>query len=103
MGMEKGGKVRLSKVGQWETTDGTPYGPLLRVRCPDTQHCLRLAPYDDGRIGSHDRNIPGACGWVGAAIVDDRHDIPRSCLITLGAVTGVDRRRMPPEAGDRDA
>ncbi|MEU1550219.1 hypothetical protein [Nocardia sp. NPDC005745] len=91
--MGEADKVRLSKVGQWETIDGTPYGPLTRVRCPDVEHCLRLAPYEDGRIGPHDRNQPGTCRWVGTAVVDDRHDIPREYLINLAPVTGIDRRR----------
>ncbi|MCC3328680.1 hypothetical protein [Nocardia abscessus] len=88
-------QFRLSKTGQWETVDSTPYGPLSRVRCPDTDHCLRLAPYEDGQIGPHVRNIPGRCGWVGAEVIDDRHDIPSKYLIGLGAVTGIDRMRWP--------
>ncbi|WP_159843340.1 hypothetical protein [Nocardia sp. CY41] len=98
--MREGDKFRLSKTGQWETTDGTPYGPLSRVRCPDVEHCLRLAPYEDGRIGLHDRNIPGRCAWVGTAVVDDRHDIPSQYLITLIPITGIDRMRWP--GGDRN-
>jgi hypothetical protein len=87
--MGEGDKIRLSKVAQWETTDGTPFGPLTRVRCPDFDHCLRLASYEDGRVGAHDRNIPGPCKWVGAAVVDDRHDVPVRYMHTLGLVTGV--------------
>ncbi len=101
--MGEGDKFRLSKVGQWETVDGTPYGPLSHVRCPDVDHCLRLAPYEHGRIGPHIRNMPGPCRWVGAAIVDDRNDISRDCLITISPVTGVDRRRFPRKTGgDQD-
>lgn len=100
--MGEADKFRLSKVGQWETKDGTPYGPLSRVRCPNVENCLRLAPItSSGRLGEHDRNIPGRCRWIGAAIVDDRHDIPREHLITLGTVTGVDYMRRP--RGGRDA
>ncbi len=88
-------KFRLSKVGQWETTDGTPYGPLSRVRCPNVWNCLRLAPFQGGRLGSHERNIPGPCTWVRAAVIDDRHDIPRKYVIALGRVTGIDRMRWP--------
>ncbi len=87
--------VRLSQVGQWATSDETPYGPLSRVRCPDTQHCLRLAPFEGGRIGPHDRNVPGPCGWVGTEVLDDRLGIPRDCLITIGDTTGIDRKRLP--------
>ncbi|WP_280244895.1 hypothetical protein [Nocardia abscessus] len=94
-------KFRLSKVGQWETTDGTPYGPLSRVRCPNTWNCLCLAPITaSGHLGPHDRNIPGPCKWVGAALIDDRHDVPNQYLITLGLVTGIDRMRWP--GGGRD-
>lgn len=91
--MGVGHEVRLSRVGEWETTDGTPYGPLSRVRCPGSQHCLQLAPFENGRLGQHVRNIPGPCGWVGTVIADDRHDIPRDCLIHIAPVTGTDRRR----------
>ncbi|WP_330229987.1 hypothetical protein OHA40_28880 [Nocardia sp. NBC_00508] len=89
--------VRLSEVRQWATSDETPYGPLSRVRCPDTQHCLRLAPFEDGRIGPHDRNIPGPCEWVDAEVLDDRQAIPRDFLITVGSTTGFDRKRLPRE------
>ncbi|WP_280246280.1 hypothetical protein [Nocardia abscessus] len=94
-------KFRLSKVAQWETTDGHPLGPLSRVRCPDFDHCLRLAPYEDGRIGPHDRNMPGTCKWIGAAVVDDRHDLPARYLHTTGRVTGF--RRHLWRGGDEDA
>jgi hypothetical protein len=97
--MGEADKFRLCEVGQWETADGLPYGPLSRVRCPETQHCLRLAPLEDGRLGRHVRNVPGPCIWVGATVVDDRHDVPLRYLINLAPVTGIDRRRW---LGDRD-
>ncbi|MEV6320894.1 hypothetical protein AB0M45_06790 [Nocardia sp. NPDC051787] len=56
---------------------------------------MRLAPFEDGRIGPHDRNIPGGCKWVGTEVLDDRLGIPRDYLITIGDTTGIDRKRLP--------
>ncbi|MEV6258101.1 hypothetical protein AB0L97_33085 [Nocardia sp. NPDC051911] len=83
------GPVRLSECGSWATTDGTPFGPVSDVRCPDTTHCLNLAPCEDGRIGAHDRNHTGRCRWIGSTVLDDRHTIARGRLFIIGDVIGV--------------
>lgn len=68
--------VPLSQCRWWATADGTPNGrvSVTHVRCPDSRHCLRLVPLVDGTIGAHERNIPGACPWIGVQVVDDRRE-----------------------------
>jgi len=64
--------VKVSEIRVFRTADGTPYGPIVEVKCVRKGHCLQLVPVIDGRLGEH---RPGDCPWTGAHLVDDRETL----------------------------
>ncbi len=82
-------EARLSRCATWRTADGSPYGRITAVRCPDLTHCLHFAPVtSDSRIGAHVSNITGwRCPWIGSALADDRADLVDHRYFTRDDIT----------------
>ncbi len=62
--------VALSQCGVYKTDDGTPYGRITEVLCPDKTNCPDFVPLVDGRLDNHQSSKH--CDWVGARFIDDR-------------------------------
>ena len=79
--------VPLSRCETWATEGFDPFGPITRVRCPDKDHCLQLAPLVEGRIGEHKMNNHKRCQWIGVLVIDDRNQMPCARLYSGRGIT----------------
>lgn len=67
-------RITVSECATYRTHDGTPYGTVIEVRCPERVHCLGLVRVVGGKIVDHSHNdiARTPCEWSGAKVIDDR-------------------------------
>ncbi|MBF6326502.1 hypothetical protein IU451_28800 [Nocardia cyriacigeorgica] len=92
-------RITLSECGSYRTHDGTPYGNITEVRCPERVHCLGLVPVVGRKLEEHAHNdLAGTpCEWSGAKVIDDRDSLEGREYLNRAGMTAI----LPPDAKTR--